>query len=92
MENCRFPSWKNYVLKQNLPKKKHDTIVLLVVFNQLKNIKNLAEFLAKQKDVDVLIVDNHSSDGTFGFLLENYRDKFNIVRTTKNLGGAGGYA
>lgn len=92
MKNHRFSNWKTYIFRENILEKKHDTIVLLVTFNQLYNIKKLAEFLVKQKNVDVLIVNNRSNDGTFEFLLENYKDKFNIIQTTKNLGGAGGYA
>ena len=37
MGNYRFRDWKNYILKQNLIEKRHDTIVLLVTFNQLEN-------------------------------------------------------
>lgn len=39
-----------------------------------------------------MFVDNHSNDGTFEFLIENYKNKFNIIQTIKNIGGAGGFA
>jgi len=93
MENniYRFQNWREYVQQQNILPKNSDTIVLILCYNQIDNVKKICTFYSEQP-VDILFVDNHSNDGTFEFLLENYKDKFNIIRTKENLGGAGGFA
>lgn len=92
MEVYRFKNWKDYILKKNELDKKNDTVALVVCYNQIESIKKLAEFFSHQKNLDFLFIDNCSTDRTFNFLLKNYKDKFNLIRTIKNLGGSGGFS
>lgn len=91
MNIYRFDNWKEYINNENILDKKNDTIVVILAFNQVEMVKNISKFYEKQK-IDVLFVDNNSNDGTYDFLIKNYSDKFNIIKTKENLGGAGGFA
>jgi hypothetical protein len=91
MSIYRFDNWKEYISNENTLNKKSDTIVVILAFNQIEMVKNISKFYERQK-IDVLFVDNNSNDGTYDFLIKNYSDKFNIVKTKENLGGAGGFA
>ena len=52
----------------------------------LKNLNNNFSF----KEIDVLLIDNCSEDGTFEFLKKKYEDTpYRIIRNNKNLGFAG---
>ena len=68
---------------------------LVVTYNRLDLLKENLESLRCQSFPinKIVIVDNCSTDGTASFL-EKYRDNPNyvIVRTDKNIGGAGGFS
>ena len=72
------------------------TVAVIVTYNRIGLLKECIEALAKSDElVDVLIVNNASSDGTKGYLDtvdELYNDiKFYIYNMNENLNGAGGY-
>jgi hypothetical protein len=87
----RFHNYKEFILNENKVPKKNDTIVIVLCYNQIENVRKLCDFFISQP-VDVLFIDNSSNDGTYDFLIKNYKDNFNIIRTKENLGGAGGFA
>lgn len=91
MSTYRFDDWKEYISDENRVYKQSDTVVVILAFNQIDMVKNISKFYEKQ-EIDVLFVDNNSSDGTYNFLKNTYSDKFNIIKTKENLGGAGGFA
>lgn len=91
MSTYRFDDWKEYISDENRVYKKSDTVVVILAFNQIDMVKNISKFYEKQ-EIDVLFVDNNSSDGTYDFLKNTYSDQFNIIKTKENLGGAGGFA
>lgn len=91
MSVYRFCDWNEYISEQNIIDKKFDTVVTILAFNQIEMVKNISKFYEKQ-EIDVLFVDNNSNDGTYDFLKNTYGDKFNIIKTKENLGGAGGFA
>ena len=72
------------------------TVAVIVTYNRIGLLKECIEALAKSDElVDVLIVNNASSDGTKEYLDtvdELYNDiKFYIYNMNENLNGAGGY-
>lgn len=91
MSIYRFDNWRKYISDQNIINKKSDTIVVILAFNQIEMVKKISKFYEKQ-EIDILFIDNNSNDGTYDFLKNIYSDKFNIIKTIENLGGAGGFA
>lgn len=91
MSIYRFNNWQEYISDENVVDKRSDTVVVILAFNQIGMVKNISKFYEKQK-IDILFVDNNSNDGTYDFLKNTYDDKFNIIKTKENLGGAGGFA
>lgn len=91
MSGYRFNDWKKYIEKENFLEKQHDTVVVILAFNQIVMVKNVSKFYEKQ-NIDILFVDNDSNDGTYDFLKNTYGNKFNILKTKENLGGAGGFS
>lgn len=72
---------------------KHNTIAIVVTYNRKEYLKEcIAALRQSEKPVDILIVDNASTDGTRD-AIQNLIDSGNIfyLNTGKNLGGAGGY-
>lgn len=72
----------------------NNIIAVVVTYNRKSLLKECISALLAQTidDVDVLIVDNHSTDGTFDYLsdiIDNYQVRY--FDTGKNLGGAGGF-
>ena len=66
---------------------------VVVTYNRKEMLKQCLESLLKQIiSCDVLVIDNASTDGTDGYLksLKNEK-KIRVLRTVKNLGGAGGF-
>ena len=91
MSIYRFNDWKEYIGDENSLDKASDTVVIILAFNQIEMVKSISKFYEKQ-EIDVLFVDNNSNDGTYDFLKNTYCEKFNIIKTKENLGGAGGFA
>jgi len=81
---------EKYILYKNELPKKHDTCIVILNYNNKDYILKLASLLTNIK-ADVLIVDNHSSDGSFKELMKKYQNRFNLIQTKENLGGAGGF-
>jgi GT2 family glycosyltransferase len=78
--------------KNEIPKN-HNTCIVILAFNQLEMVKKISKYYINQLEyVDILFVDNDSSDGTYKYLCEHYAGKFNILKTNKNYGGAGGFS
>ncbi|MBR1628772.1 MAG: glycosyltransferase family 2 protein [Lachnospiraceae bacterium] len=76
---------------------KHNKIVAVVVTYNRKEMleENLDALLSQTEDrYDILVIDNHSTDGT-DELMKEYallEDRIQYFDTGKNLGGAGGFA
>lgn len=72
----------------------NNTIAVVVTYNRIKLLlENINCLLAQSvKDLDILVIDNNSTDGT-GEALQSYIDNKQILyhNTGKNLGGAGGF-
>ncbi|WP_353948976.1 glycosyltransferase family 2 protein [Sporolactobacillus sp. Y61] len=68
---------------------------VVVTFNRLDLLKICLNALKKQTRIldEILIIDNHSTDGTTEFLKETYSEdqKVEILYLKDNLGGAGGF-
>jgi len=80
----------SYFQKTNFLPKKSNICIIILNYNNKKCILQLAKYL-DEVDCDVLIVDNNSNDNSYEELLNNYKDKFNLIQTNDNLGGAGGF-
>ena len=71
--------------------------VVIVTYNRLSKLKKTLDCYEKQTVPfrNLIIVNNHSSDGTMEYLKEweNTNTPFNkiIIHTNENLGGAGGF-
>lgn len=69
-------------------------VAIVVTYNRKKLLLENIEALLNQKysNLDILVVDNHSSDGTKSALKQYInKDKIMYVDTGNNLGGAGGF-
>ena len=69
---------------------------VVVTYNRLNLLKQCVEALLEQsyKDMDILIVDNKSTDGTREYLeqiAESNREKIQLLYLDENIGGAGGF-
>ncbi len=64
-------------------------LIQIVTYNSLKFLDDCLEALLNQtfKDFQILVIDNHSTDGTLNFLKEKYPGVF-IFRNPKNVGFA----
>jgi GT2 family glycosyltransferase len=71
------------------------TAAIVVTYNRKKLLLENLECLLKQDttcDLDVLVIDNNSSDGTLDAIKNhNLLDKIIYINTGENLGGAGGF-
>lgn len=65
--------------------------VVIVNFNGLRFLKPCLSSLASQsyKNFEIILVDNHSSDGSAVYIREHFPDS-TLIETGKNLGFAGG--
>lgn len=68
-----------------------EVTAVLVTYNKLGLLKECLEAIRQQtrKVNSIIVIDNHSTDGTSEFL-EKQNDLIHI-RTSKNIGGAGGF-
>ncbi len=81
---------ESYFEKTNFLPKLYDICIIILNFNNKQFILKLAYYL-KDVKADILIVDNHSNDGSYEELLKKYKNKFNLIKTKENYGGAGGF-
>lgn len=66
-------------------------MAVLVTYNRSELLREALEaVLAQTVPVEVLVVDNASTDGTRDVLLE-FGDRVNVLRLAENTGGAGGF-
>lgn len=70
-------------------------VAIVVTYNRVDYLKECISAILKQVSPvsEVLVIDNHSSDGTQE-LMENITDNYscvNYVRLSKNIGGSGGF-
>lgn len=69
---------------------------IVVTYNRINLLKECLESLLNQdyKEMDILIVDNNSSDGTQAYISQIEREqkgKVKVLLLSKNVGGAGGF-
>ncbi len=65
---------------------KNNTLVFTATFNESENIKNFLNIALKVKDIDILIIDDNSPDGTASLIQEYKKNHENlnlIVRDKK---------
>ncbi|MDC3152217.1 glycosyltransferase [Pelagibacteraceae bacterium] len=65
---------------------KNNTLVFTATFNESENIKNFLNIALKVKDIDILIIDDNSPDGTANLIQEYKKNHENlnlIVRDKK---------
>lgn len=71
------------------------TAAVVVTYNRKELLLENLECLLKQDtacDLDILVIDNNSSDGTLDTIRDyNLCDRIIYINTGKNLGGAGGF-
>ena len=72
-------------------KMKNNIVAVVVTYNRKELLKECIEELTKNKEIDVMIIDNASTDGTADMIKEYTSNKLFYVNTGKNLGGAGGF-
>ncbi len=69
-----------------------DVAAVIVTYNRKQLLMECIDAIFQQRPLapDVIVIDNHSTDGTAG-LLESYKDSIKYFNTGSNLGGAGGF-
>lgn len=68
------------------------TIAIVVTYNRKQILGECIEAILNNSDnLDVLIVDNASTDGTEEYIKKYLNEKVQYVNTGSNLGGAGGF-
>lgn len=77
-------------------KRMNDILAIVVTYNRKELLKKCIDHLLDQtiKDLDILIVDNASTDGTGEFVQGLYSKEERVIyeNTGSNLGGAGGFS
>ena len=70
-----------------------DTAAIVVTYNRKKLLKECIRNLQKQtQQVDIIVIDNMSTDGTVDMLKPLIKNNSIIYHSTgKNIGGAGGF-
>lgn len=72
---------------------KNDTVAIVVTYNRINMLKENIESLLKQTyPVDILVVDNASTDGTREMIKELNNNNIIYENTGINIGGAGGFS
>lgn len=68
-------------------------LAVMVVWNGINYLADAVESVLKElgPDNSLLIVDNASTDGSYEYILENYK-QVAVLQTHENLGGAGGFS
>ncbi|MDO5409412.1 MAG: glycosyltransferase family 2 protein [Lachnospiraceae bacterium] len=65
---------------------------VVVTYNRMNMLKQCVESLLSQTTLcDVLIIDNASADGTAEYLSGLKEERIKFIRTSRNIGGAGGF-
>ena len=73
---------------------KNKIVAIVVTFNRKNLLEECVNALLRvenNENLDVLIVDNASTDGTEEMLKEKFADQIEYINTGDNLGGAGGF-
>ena len=70
---------------------KNNIVAVVVTYNRKELLKECIEELTKNQEIDFMILDNASTDGTADMVREYTSNKLFYVNTGKNLGGAGGF-
>jgi hypothetical protein len=87
----RLNDFLSYIKISHEIEMKNDKCMLVLTYNNSFSIYNLIAY-ALEFSIDILVVDNNSTDNTFQLISESFKDRINIICLTTNLGGAGGYA
>lgn len=66
-------------------------VAVVVTYNRVELLKECIEALMLNKNLDILIVDNASTDGTKELVNNYLGESLKYVNTGSNLGGAGGF-
>lgn len=72
---------------------KKEYLAAVVTYNRKDLLGKCLEPLIKNNEINVVVVDNHSDDGTVNFLrkIEEKYKKVKVLYQEKNIGGAGGF-
>ena len=70
---------------------KNNIVAVVVTYNRKELLKECIEELTKNQEIDFMIIDNASTDGTADMVKNYTSDKLFYVNTGENLGGAGGF-
>lgn len=90
--SVRFQNWDNFLEERLEFPKKSNKVLVFVTFNLVSEAKKLLSYLENQKtEFDILVVDNHS-EIKFWDELKSVNQNINLIRTSDNIGGSGGYA
>ena len=69
--------------------------VVITTYNHRNRVRQLLQSLERMdfpfRRLDVVVVDNDSTDGTAQDLAGEYGDRIRLLRNTENLGGSGGF-
>ena len=65
--------------------------IVIVTYNRINLLKKCIECAKKQRNVDILVIDNASTDGTDKLFYKKDDHCVSYYNTGKNLGGAGGF-
>ena len=67
-------------------------LVIIVTYNKKKYVTNLLKSLRdiQYKNLDILVLDNASKDGTYDYLRQTFSEVV-CIRNRENLGGSGGF-
>jgi len=79
-------------MKNEVSNGEPEVAAVVVTYNRLEKLKIALEKTFKQPFVDILIVNNASTDGTAGWLARIDDPRVKIVNEKENRGGAGGFA
>lgn len=68
-------------------------LAIVVTYNRLEMLKGCILHLLNQTvtDFDILIINNHSTDGTIKYLASLCHERIKYITTDSNIGGAGGF-
>ena len=68
-----------------------NTVAVIVTFNRLEKLKQTLQHTLDQPFYRVVVVNNHSSDGTREWLDAHSDHRLHLIHNEQNLGGAGGF-
>jgi len=68
-----------------------NTVAVIVTFNRLEKLKQTLQHTLDQPFYRVVVVNNHSSDGTREWLDAHSDHRLHLIHSQQNLGGAGGF-